>query len=216
MAKGLTRSRIRVAVVDDDPDMHLLIKGILEGTREFVCAGCFSNATEALAGLPHLRPDLVLMDIRMPGVSGIECTKRLKPMMPRVKIIMMTGLHEANLIEASLQAGADAYLIKPIAPDQCLAALKFAVVRRRRRKTSRQEAEQSTFPSPCAKTCSKLNARENELMQCFAKGLLYKEVADKLGISVAAVHKLQHKIFLKLHAGNMTEAISKWRGENGR
>lgn len=210
MAEGATRRKIRVAVVDDDEDVHLLVKDILHGTPDFRCTGCFSNAAEALDGLPRLRPDLVLMDIRMPDLNGIECTKRLKQMMPRVKIIMVTGLYDATSIENARRSGADTYLIKPVAPDQCLAALKFAVVRRRRRKHDR-ETERSTPSTALLETGSKLTPRENELMKCFAQGLLYKEAADQLGISHAAVHKLQHKIFVKLHVGNRTEAVSSWR-----
>jgi DNA-binding NarL/FixJ family response regulator len=179
--------------VDDQEDLQLLIKDLLEGTQDFSCAGCFSNATDALAALPDLRPDLVLMDIRMPGVNGIECTERLKNVMPRVKTIMVTGVQDADAIQKSQEAGADGYLTKPITTDQFLATLRFAA-------------------KGFAKECSSLSRRENEVMRCLAAGLLYKEIADKLGISDAVVHELLHKIFVKLHVSNKAEAISKWRG----
>jgi DNA-binding NarL/FixJ family response regulator len=196
-ARKTLRKRIRVAVVDDDEDIHLLIKDLLQGTPDFSCAGCFSNATDALARLPGLEPDLVLMDIRMPGGSGIECTARLKRAMPRVKIIMVTGVHDADSVAKSLEAGADDYLTKPVTADQCLATLRFAL---------RDQA----------RDCSRLSVRENEVMRRLAEGLLYKEIADKLEISYAVVHKLLHKIFVKLHVSNRTEAISKWHAEGGR
>ncbi|MBI1176397.1 response regulator [bacterium] len=211
MAKGPARRKIRVAVVDDDEDVCLLIKDMLDGAQDFSCAGSFSSAAQALADLPRMHPDLVLMDICMPDVDGIECTKHLKQMLPRLKIIMVTGCGDAASIENARRCGADSYLIKPVAPDQYLAALKFAVVRRGSRPRNR-ESGHSTRPTDLHGHRSGLTPRENELMKCFARGLLYKEAADKLGISHAVVHKLQHKIFAKLHVGNKTEAISKWRG----
>jgi len=101
-------------------------------------------------------------------------------------------------------------------PDQCLADLKFAVVRRSRNKDNRRETEHTTFPTVSLRANWNLTPRENELMKYFAQGLLYKEAADKMRISYAVVHKLQHKIFVKLRVSNKTEAISKWIGENGR
>jgi len=135
-----------VAVVDDDEVIHLLITDLLQGTSDFACAGCFSNATDALAGLPGLEPDLVLMDIRMPGGGGIECTARLKRAMPRMKTIMMTGVNDPDSIEKSLEAGADGYLTKPITADQCLAMLRFTLKGR-------------------ARDCSPLSQRDNEVMR---------------------------------------------------
>jgi DNA-binding NarL/FixJ family response regulator len=197
VAEGKVRNRIRVAVVDDDEDLRLLIKDLLQRTHDFSCIGCFSNAEDALAGLPTLGPDLVLMDIRMPGVNGIECAARLKRAMPQVRIIMMTGMHGAGAIAKSRAAGAVDYLAKPVTPEQILSTLRFVAEGR-------------------PKDCPRLSQRENEVMRWLAAGLLYKEIADKMGISYAVVHKLLHGIFEKLHVSNKTEAISKWRAEAGR
>lgn len=196
MAKRIVQYRVRVAVVDDDQDMHLMIRDILQCTQDFSYAGCFANATDALAGLPGLGPDLVLMDIRMPSLNGIECTARLKRAMPRVKTIMMTGVHDADSIEKSLEAGADGYLIKPFTADQCLALLRFAL-------------------KGGARDCSPLSRRDNEVMRCLAEGLLYKEIAVKMRISYSTVHKHQHRIFLKLRVSNRAEAIRNWRDAGG-
>ena len=88
-AKGQLRSSVRVAVVDDDADMRGLVRDIVQGADDFSYAGSFSNASEALNGLPLMRPDLVLMDIRMPGLNGIECLRRLKAAMPGLKVVML-------------------------------------------------------------------------------------------------------------------------------
>jgi DNA-binding NarL/FixJ family response regulator len=191
------KGAVRVVVVDDDSDMRLFLKDLLEGTGEFTCVGSFSTATEALLQIPMLHPQLVLMDIRMPHMTGIECTQRIKTLLPDVKIVMITGLHEGTFMQESLQAGADAYLLKPITADQCLATIKFAV---------KGEEE----------TAALLTTRERQVMQFLAQGLLYKEIAERLGISYSAVHKHQHKIFLKLQATNRSEAIRRWRDLGGR
>jgi len=146
--------------------------------------------------LPDLGANLVLMDIRMPGVNGIECTARLKRVMPRVKTIMMTGMPDADSMQKSLDAGAEGYLTKPVAADQCLAMLRFA------------------FKGP-ARDCSPLSQRDNEVMSYLEEGLLYKEIADKMGISYSAVHKHQHRIFLKLRVSNRAEAIRSRRAAGG-
>ena len=185
-----------MAVVDDDEHIHLLIKDLLQGAQDFSCVGCFFNPTDALTHLPGLRPDLVLMDIRMPGGNGVECTERLKHAMPHLKIIMVTGVHDADSVAKSSKAGADGYLTKPVTADQYLAALRFVF-------------------KDQARDCLPLSGRDDEVMRCLVDGLLYKEIAGKLGISYSAVHKHQHRIFLKLRASNRAEAIRNWRDAGG-
>src|ERR1700760_3641686 len=97
---------VRIVVVDDDENTRLWFKDVLHPTKTFSITGSFSNATEALEEIPRLQPDITLMDIRLPGLNGIECTKRLKRVMPRLKIIMVTGTHEQDCVSASLDAGA--------------------------------------------------------------------------------------------------------------
>jgi DNA-binding NarL/FixJ family response regulator len=149
------------------------------------------------------------MDIQMPGLRGIECTKRLKQLAPHVEIVMVTGLHDENSIKKALSAGASAYLTKPFTAEQCIATLAWTVANG----AGNQSKASELFSDKLPESCALLTERENEIMRCMAAGLLYKEVADKLKISYSAVHKFQHRIFLKLKAGNRTEAISRWRGE---
>jgi DNA-binding NarL/FixJ family response regulator len=117
----------RVVIVDDDQNDRRMMRQDLEKTREFVCVGAYGSAKEALAEIPKVRPHVVLMDIRMPAMDGHECTRRLKAVSPRLKIIIVTGLLDINTMNKSMQAGADGYLIKPIAEAQYLAMLKFIV-----------------------------------------------------------------------------------------
>jgi DNA-binding NarL/FixJ family response regulator len=193
--------RTGVAVVDDDPDARLCLEDILREAEHFSCAGSFSNANDALHGIPDLHLRLVLMDINLPDVNGIECAKQLKRILPDVKIVMVSGLHEESWIEKSLQAGADAYLVKPVTPDQFLATLKCAIAERKLGGSNRDLSPE---------TAQLLTPREIEVMRCLADGLLYKEISDKLKISVSAVHKHQHTIFQKFRVANRSEAIRKW------
>ena len=206
MAKiGIVKTRMRVAVVDDDEDTRLYLKDVLQSTDSFNFAGGFSSGAEALARMPDLRPDFALMDIGLPDLNGIECTKRLKRAMPHLKIVVMSGRREAGWFDASLNAGAAAYLVKPMDTDQLVATLWFAAVKNQPPGAARW--------NPGAKAV--LNPREKEVLRKLAEGLLYKEISEALGISYAAVHKCQHKIFKKLRVTNRSEAVRVWLQNNG-
>src|SRR5439155_8279430 len=103
----------RVAIVDDEDSVREALTEIIEISGEFVCAGTYKDASDALAGIPKAHADVVLMDIRMPGMSGIECTRKIKSLLPTVKIVMLTALPDVSLTKESFQAGADGYLTKP-------------------------------------------------------------------------------------------------------
>jgi DNA-binding NarL/FixJ family response regulator len=199
----------RVVVVDDDESIRLWFKEVLQPAKNFNLTGSFSNATEALEEIPRLQADVTLMDIRLPGLNGVECAKRLKRVMPRLKIIMVTGTHEEHYIGASLQAGAAAFLIKPLEVDQLLATLRFAAKENEIKVNSENEERLSQLSKPYG-VCLLLSSREKEVLSGLAEGLLYKEISHKLGISYTTVHKYQHNIFKKLGVSNRSEAIRIW------
>jgi DNA-binding NarL/FixJ family response regulator len=199
----------KVVVVDDDADACLCLRDILSEDGGYDCVGTCTSAGDALIDIPRINPDLVLMDVHLPDINGIECTRRLCELMPFLKVIMVTGVHDENTIMRSLHAGAIGYLVKPVTPDQCRATLKYAVAATER--CDSPPASAKNFPPPY--NSALLTHRENLVMKCLADGLLYKEIADRLKISYSAVHKLQHKIFIKLKVANRSEAISKWRGD---
>ncbi len=116
---------ITVAIVEDDENDCRMMRRDLEKSGEFVCVGAYGSANEALSEIPKIRPDLVLMDIRMPGMSGLQCTRRLKAIRPQLKIIIVTGLLDLDTMNKSLQAGVDGYLTKPAVGAQFLAVLKL-------------------------------------------------------------------------------------------
>jgi DNA-binding NarL/FixJ family response regulator len=202
---------LSVAIVDDDESTRVCLKKILQSAKNFCFAGSFASGVEALTGIPHVRPDLALMDIELPDVNGVECLKRLKWMMPALKVVMATGQRDAVWVAAALQAGAAAYLVKPFTPDQLWATLKFVAGNTMPFKSVEKPAE--TVAAPVKEL--PLNARERDVLNGLAQGMLYKEISDKLGISYAAVHKSQHKIFKKLGVSNRSEAIRVWLGYQG-
>jgi len=206
-AKGTVINSFRVAVVDDDENMRQLVKDILQGADEFSYAGSFSNGSEALNGLPQMGPDLVLMNIRLPDLNGIECIRKLKHTMPGLKIVMLSGLHDAASISASLQAGAVGYLAKPITTAYCLVNLRVAVCGATGLQPRSSGSESDSPAADAPENGARLTKRETEVIEGLAEGLLYKEIADKLGISFSAVHQHAHRIYQKFDVTNRTEAI---------
>lgn len=205
----------RVAVVDDDPDTRLYIRDILQSAKDLTLAGEFASGFEALNSIPRMKPDGVLMDIRMPGLNGIECLKRLKRMMVCLKIIMITAVFDGDAIGASLQAGADGYLIKPVSAEQCLATLRSAG---KFQTTVSPKYEPSGRPhgdSALPLSRPLLTPRQVQVIEKLANGRLDKEIADELGISETVVHKQVHKIYLKFHVHNRVEAVGAWLNGNG-
>jgi DNA-binding NarL/FixJ family response regulator len=139
------------------------------------------------------------MDIRLPGISGIECTRRLKRILPELIVVIVTGDLDQAIIADAFAAGGDGYLMKPFTVAQCVATLNFAAQRHLARIHRAQQRRVV------------LTLREHEIMRCFANGMLYKEIAAELGISYSAVHKHQHNLFVKLQVQNRSEAVQKWR-----
>jgi DNA-binding NarL/FixJ family response regulator len=203
-------SAVRVAVVDDDESIHLFLNDILQPTKTFILVGSFSSAAQALNNLPPLRPDLTLMDVRLPDLNGIECTKRLKQSMPHLKIVIVTGTHEMNWGSASREAGAEAYLVKPFDREQLLATLRFVSSGQINIKTDLPAKGRGVVRIKAVKIVLLLTPREKEVLRNLADGLLYKEISDKIGISYSAVHKYVDHIYRKLDVNNRSEAIRIW------
>jgi DNA-binding NarL/FixJ family response regulator len=203
----------RIAIVEDDEKLRTNLITLLEMTEGFRCVSAYSNAEDALADLPQKAPDIVLMDIRLPGMDGIECTRWLKIKMPKVLILMLTVYEDVDRIFQSLQAGAVGYLLKMTQPGDILAALRE--VTNGGSPMSAQIARkvvQSFHRQPVRKKdpLSELNPREEEILDLLSRGHLYKEIADQLSISPATVHNHLHNIYEKLHVRTRTEAAVKY------
>ena len=206
---------IKVAIVDDDENDLRMMRQAVEKTGEFLCVGAYRSANAALAEIPKILPHVVLMDIRLPGMDGHECARRLKVIMVRLRIIIVTGLLDIDTMNKSLQAGVDGYLTKPVGVAQFLAVLKLTV-----RSKAQCQAESNGLQASdrraarALKNNSLLTSRENQIMALLAKGFLDKEIADQLGISYSTVHFHLHNIFPKFAAGNRVEAVLRWRNAN--
>ncbi len=202
---------IKISIVDDYEYERLVLKRILEQSVGFTCASMHASASDALDVIPKVNPHLAFLDVRMPGMNGLECTRRLKILMPQLKIIIVTGLLDAETMNESLRAGADNYLTKPVTADQCLAMLVHTI------RSSLPVTQASRELRPCVdiprgapKTGSPLTIRENEVMALLAKGFPYKLIAAELMISFSAVNQHLHRIYRKLGATNRTEAVIQW------
>jgi len=204
---------IAVAIVDGDAETRFFLQRILEQSGGYRCVGTYTSGEEALREIPGAHPRIVLMDVGMPGISGIECMRRLKGRLPGLIVVLVSDLTDPETMSAALAAGGDGYLTKPFAIAQCLATVRFSV--RPCHSAPPDRAEVNASSTRGGEEFTRLTDREHQVMSCLAKGLLYKEIADELRLSFSTVHKLQHRIFLKLHASNRTEAVTKWRNGNG-
>jgi DNA-binding NarL/FixJ family response regulator len=200
----------RVLVVDDDLATRLHVKEILQSADEFKLVGEFSNADEALTQVTQLRPSLVLLGVRIPGFKNIEYICQFKRILIGLKIIVTTATANVELLESSLLAGAESCLVKPITAGQCLATLKFAGHRQLDGDAKPSQPALDISGGASARKCLGLSQREVDVLRGLAEGLLYKEIAAKLGISYSAVHKYQHRVFEKLRVSNRSEAINVW------
>ncbi len=200
---------IKVVIVDGHARTRSSLRRIIESSGEFQCAGAFATGEEAILKVVMVGAELALMDIQTRGLPGIECMRRMKALQPKLMIVLVTGLTDRQTMARALSAGADGYLAKPFSHAQCLTTLRF-VISRRSNLSTRLTGKWAGSAIAVTNGRRQLTARENQVMDGLAKGLLYKEIADELGISFSAVHKHQHKIFNKLRVSNRTEAISKW------
>jgi len=206
--------KVAVAIVEDDERFRLLLQEFLDQSRKFNCVGSYVSGEQALIGIPQSGAQVVVMDVKLPGMSGIECTRQLKALMPQVIIVMISGLDDPRTIDLARECGASAFLAKPFTPGRFLDTLSFFVPRRKS-----QVAQPPTSGEAARHRGLRgrpLTARENRLMEYMAQGLPYKEIAEKTGVSLSAVNGMRGRIFKKLGVTNKVEAIRKWRNNNRR
>jgi DNA-binding NarL/FixJ family response regulator len=177
---------------------------------EFVSG--FECAEESLAQLPSQAPDVVLMDIKLPGMSGVDCVRQLKPEMPKTQFVMYTVYEDFIHIFDALQSGATGYLLKQAAPDELLAALKYVYAGGSPMTSYIARRVAQCFPDVRAKSETDdhllLSPREREVLDMLARGLLYKEIAEALSISVRTVDSHIRRIYEKLHVRSRGQAVA--------
>lgn len=200
---------IKVALVDDNVDLREGLQIVMkEHSDEFVCIGAFADAESAVKKIPELKPDVVLMDINLPGMSGIDCLKQLKPKMPDLDVIMLTVFADDETVFDSLCAGACGYITKNASPEKILDAIRE--VRDGGAPMSGRIARMvvSSFKVP-GDTSSQLTEREREVLDQLCKGKSYKMVADALNITHDTVRHHIKNIYKKLEVHSVSEAILK-------
>ena len=197
------------AIVDHEDKARFILKKILESSGAYCCVGSFASGEEAIHEIGRVRPEIVFVETRLPGMSGIEYMRRLKVILPGLTVVLVSRLKNLEIMAEALAAGGDGYLTKPFDIVQCFATLTVAL-RRAKVCGPRERAELSVPFTRDRPESLRLTNRENDVMRCFAKGLLYKETAVELGIRYSTVNKHQHNIFVKLGVSNRTEALNRW------
>ena len=201
---------ISVSIIEDDNWLRSDLAREIASHPKFECLSSYGTAEQALQHLPAEKPDVVLMDINLPGLNGIECVRRLKMVAPEICILMMTVYEESDLIFAALRAGASGYLLKRIKSSELLESIEDAhqggspmsssVARQVVQFFSKPEASQSEVEG--------LSAREQEILNLLVKGHAYKIIADELSLSVNTVRMFIRRIYKKMHVHSRSEATA--------
>lgn len=200
---------IRVAIVEDTQELLKALAALINGTDGMECVAAFQDGESALHQLPGLSPDVLLMDIKLPGMSGVECVRRLKQLLPQTQVMMLTISEDYEQIYQSLQAGATGYLLKHNIPDRLIESIRdlhaggSPMSNSIARKVVLAFSDRaSDRPDPNAR----LSQREQEILEYLARGHLYKEIADQLHLSYHTVRTHVQNIYKKLHIRSRAEA----------
>jgi DNA-binding NarL/FixJ family response regulator len=202
---------ITVSIVDDEKKFCKLIATFINNSPGFRCVSTYHSAEDALEHLPKDRIDVVLMDIRLKGMSGIECVAQLKPMVPQTQIIMLTGCPDTDQIFKALSVGAKGYMLKPLTPPELLQAIRevFEGGSPMSGPIARKVVASFQVGGQASKEQTILSSREKMVLDCFAKGLTYKQASDQLSISIHTIRTYVRRIYDKLHVQSRTEAVAK-------
>jgi len=203
---------ISVSIVEDNDKLRGTLARVLNRADGFPCASQYANAEDALKDLPQARPDVVLMDINLPGMNGVECVRQLKMLIPEIQVMMLTVYEDTENIFNALAAGASGYLLKRTTSKELLEAIQE--VRRGGSPMSMHIARKvvQSFQKSAAslQATENLSEREQQVLDLLSQGLIYKEIADKLAISYETVHTYIRRIYEKLQVRTRTEAVAKF------
>jgi len=208
----------RFAIVEDCAEERGLYVEYLTSACRLRCVGAYPNAEQALREIPSKRPDVVLMDLGLPGMSGIECAQRLKRFLPKVRIVMITGVAKLDSAKESAEKGADGYVTKPFSMKELREAIRFALaggvpVSRSIWDQFAEPPAYSAKPDPAL--VKRLTPKERKLMELLDAGLSYKQLADRLEIRLGTVQQHLHHIYKKLSVPSRNEAVNKYFGRMG-
>jgi DNA-binding NarL/FixJ family response regulator len=203
---------ITVSIVEDSDKLRETLVRVLNRADGFSCVSQYANAEDALKDLPQIKPDVVLMDINLPGMNGVECVRQLKKIAPEIQVMMLTVYEDTENIFDALAAGASGYMLKRTAGRELLEAIE-EVKRGGSPMTTHiaRKVVQSFQRSAAAEAQTEsLSEREQQVLDLLSRGLIYKEIAEKLGISYETVHTYIRRIYEKLQVRTRTEAVAKF------
>jgi DNA-binding NarL/FixJ family response regulator len=209
---------IRVSIVEDDARVRVSFCRLVDQAPGFSCVSQHSSAEAALDALAAVRPHVILMDINLPGMSGVECIHAVKTLLPDVQIVMLTVYEDTDLIFGALSAGATGYLLKRTPPDELLRGIRD-VHRGGSPMTSHIARKVVQFlrqTPPPGSAEDALSPREREVLDYLSRGYLYKEIAAELALSYDTVHTYVRRIYEKLQVHSRTEAVAKHLTRQGQ
>ena len=210
---------ITVSIVEDSEQLRSTLARMIGRAEGFQCLGDYGTAEDALEAIPKHPPNVVLMDINLPGMNGVECVRKLKQVLPTTQVVMLTAYEDTENIFNSLAAGASGYLLKRSKSVEILEAIRDVpnggspmtthIARKVVQSFQASAAAAATAPAPAAEPSEELSPREREVLDLLSQGFMYKEISDKLGISFETVRTYIRRIYEKLHVRTRTEAVAK-------
>ncbi len=203
---------ITVSIVDDEADLREHIAGYLTAAGNIRCKSAYASAEEALEHLPRDKPDVILMDINLGEMNGIECVRRLTALMPKAQVLMLTVFEDTDKIFRALAAGASGYLLKRMSPKTLLESIEEVCAGGSPMSAPIARKVVQSFKAAPARGDESvdLSPRERSLLDGLAGGLAYKQIADELGVSIHTVRNYIRRIYEKLHVCTRTEAVAKF------
>jgi DNA-binding NarL/FixJ family response regulator len=211
-AKSAHKAPIKVALVEDQPKVRESWTRLINSFPDFSCVCVCATGEEAIRGIPQEPPDVILMDIFLPRMSGIECTARLKVLLPHTQIVILTAMDDQELVFLALEAGADGYLLKRTKPADLRTAL-LDVLGGGAPMTSqiaRRVIESFRRKAKTRDETIRLSVREEQILVLLSEGYSNKLIADKLELSIDTVCSHLKHVFDKLHVSSRTEAVVRY------
>jgi len=203
---------ITVYIVEDDQELRDNIRRFIDLSPGFKCMGVFGSGEDLLAAVIKPVPDVVLMDINLPGMNGIECVGRLKQLMPEIQIMMLTVYENSDRIFEALKVGANGFLIKNTPPDKLLEAIREVSTGGGPMSSHIARKVMQAFHAPLRDSSSmeSLTVREQEILKLLAHGFAYKQIAAELKLSMGTIQTHISRIYKKLHVNCRTNAVTKY------
>ncbi len=207
---------ITVAIVEDDTEVRRTLASIIGHASDCRCVGEYGTAEDALADIPKEPPQVVLMDIDLPGMNGVECVRRLSEVAAQSQVLMLTVYKDTESIFDALSAGAVGYLVKPVCAAQLIESIQdvYGGGAPMTSSIARKVVQLFQKSRPSGSEMETLSPREQEVLDYLAKGYLYKEIADQTGSSYATIRTHIERIYQKLHVRSRSQAVARYFGHN--